>query len=104
VGNVQVWGRLAENKEDAIAIEWLHRDYASKQSIQGTSLTGSMGQIGRLWHRMYPIVEIIEGEKKNYRPNGKYLELMTIFPDQSQVCRNFLRFLADSGYFQRLWG
>jgi len=104
VGNVQVWGRLADGKDDAITIEWLHGNYSNRKSIKGTSITGSMGQIGRLWHRMYPVVEVIEGERKHYRPNGKYLELITIFPDQSSTCRDFLYFLKDGGEFRKLWG
>ena len=61
--NVQVWGRVAENAEDSQAIFWLHQPYQeeirgiqSEGSIYRSSVTGQMGQIGRLWHRMYPLV------------------------------------------------
>ncbi|MDJ0732558.1 MAG: hypothetical protein QNJ47_00490 [Nostocaceae cyanobacterium] len=60
--NVQVWGREAGSREDSQAIFWFHKPYQeeirgiqSEGSIYRSSLTGRMGQIGRLWHRMYPL-------------------------------------------------
>jgi CRISPR-associated protein Cmr6 len=95
--NVEVWGRIAEDKDDSLAIKWLHKAYQKLDnlSIYKTSVTGSIDQIGRLWHRMYP---------KN---NHQYLELLTIFPDDSDDCAYFLGFLDENngqaGKFQKLW-
>jgi CRISPR-associated protein Cmr6 len=117
--NVQVWGRLTEG-EDAEAIKWLHQPYqrANRQfrevekSIKGSSITGQISrqitQIGRLWHRMYPVVILVDNPKnlgkKIPRMTGNYLEILTIFPDNSLKCEDFLKFLnSESGGFKRLW-
>ncbi|MBW4482996.1 MAG: RAMP superfamily protein [Tildeniella torsiva UHER 1998/13D] len=117
---VQVWGRLAAHEDDSIAIHWLHGPYRranrdlglSEGTIKNTSVTGQMGKIGRLWHRMYPIVQL---KKRKDDPTGKpfaitpakgqYLELLTLFPDQSSVeCRQFLKFLQnEQPDFVQLW-
>ena len=115
--NVQVWGRLAENKEDSRAIPWFHGAYRPaipeinqlEASIYRTDLTGGISQISRIWHRMYPLA----GRRKNRKTkeieyffsiNPQYLELLTIFPDRSMTCNNFLEFLeSDSSEFERLW-
>jgi CRISPR-associated protein Cmr6 len=99
--NVEVWGRIAEDKDDSLAIKWLHKAYQKLDnlSIYKTSVTGivtkNINQVGRLWHRMYP---------KN---NHQYLELLTIFPDDSDDCAYFLGFLDENngqeGKFQKLW-
>ena len=99
--NVEVWGRIAEDKDDSLAIQWLHKAYQKLDnlSIYKTSVTGivtkNINQVGRLWHRMYP---------KN---NHQYLELLTIFPDDSDDCAYFLGFLDENngqeGKFQKLW-
>ena|GEM_PF-4222778 len=56
-----MWGRLAKNRDECVAIDWLHKAYQKgivrgeqDKSIKRTSVTGELGQIGRLWHRMYP--------------------------------------------------
>ena len=117
--NVQVWGREAENKEDARAIFWLHKPYQeeirsiqSEGSIYRSSVTGQMGQIGRLWHRMYPVVRLI---KNSQDPKGKpipkktfkYLEILTFFPDDSRESQDFIKFLNSQqnrlNNFQQLW-
>jgi Uncharacterized protein predicted to be involved in DNA repair (RAMP superfamily) len=116
---VQVWGRLAREAENCEAIAWLHQAYRSKMgkyvregSIYKSSVTGFVGketQIGRLWHRMYPLV----GLKKNHdNPNQpiivktpKFLELLTLFPDDSREFEDFLHFLkSEQKMFQLLWG
>jgi CRISPR-associated protein Cmr6 len=99
--NVEVWGRIAEDKDDSLAIKWLHKAYQKLDnlSIYKTSVTGivtkNINQVGCLWHRMYP---------KN---NHQYLELLTIFPDDSDDCAYFLGFLDENngqaGKFQKLW-
>jgi CRISPR-associated protein Cmr6 len=114
---VQVWGRVAKSQEDSEAIRWLHQPYQAKipgvrseGSIYRSSLTGQVGQVGRLWHRMYPLVKL---RKKKNDPQGKlepqvtreYLEWLTIFPDDSPECDQFLAFLQQNPFgFQQLWG
>jgi CRISPR-associated protein Cmr6 len=98
---VEVWGRIAGDRDDSLAIKWLHEAYDKihQLSIKKTSITGSINktdsQIGRLWHRMYP------------NNNHQYLELLTIFPDDSEDCEYFLGFLDENngkeGKFQKLW-
>jgi CRISPR-associated protein Cmr6 len=115
--NVQVWGRVAEGQENSAVIQWLHREYSYDYqggrevplSIQRTSVTGQLNQIGRLWHRMYPVVL----KKPDPNNNGKfllkstlsYLELLTIFPDGTQDFDQFIDFLnRERSGFQHLWG
>jgi CRISPR-associated protein Cmr6 len=87
---VEVWGRQTNKKSHAIA--WFHGNYQDQRKICKSTLTGSMGKIGRIWHRMYPI------------ENG-FVELLTIFPDNSSQTRDFLTFLdSDSSGFRKLWG
>ncbi|ELS32669.1 MULTISPECIES: hypothetical protein [Pseudanabaena] len=113
---VMVWGRIASNKESSEAIQWLHGSYQKRDnkaqipelSIYKSSVTGRVGQIGRLWHRMYPLMKLEpdpnDSTKKIPKPTASYLELLTIFPDDSDDCLNFLKFLADDGQFKQLWG
>ena len=99
---VQVWGRIAENEDDSLAIEWFHGNYNETQSIKGSQLTGRMGNIGRVYHRMYPHhIKTSEGEIK--RRGREYIELLTIFPDRSTSTQEFLAFLPNSG-FTKVWG
>ncbi len=114
--NVQVWGRLAENNEECEAIHWLHGPYQNaipnahipEGSIYRSSITGQMSQIGRLWHRMYPVVQLVpdpsDANKRIGRVTRRYLELLTLFPDDSQQSNQFVKFLASkqSG-FTKLW-
>jgi CRISPR-associated protein Cmr6 len=119
-GSVQVWGRLASSVEESEAIRWFHGPYqramrelklaeGSIYRSSSASLTGKVGQIGRLWHRMYPRVFL----EKNPVPEGKpiprstreFLEFLTIFPDDSRECEQFLAFLEGGPFgFVRLWG
>ncbi|KAB8331145.1 RAMP superfamily protein [Scytonema tolypothrichoides VB-61278] len=117
---VQVWGREADSKEESEAIFWLHRPYQREihrvqpnGSIYRSSVTGQMGRIGRLWHRMYPFVRLVQNPQD---PNGKpipkktprYFELLTLFPDDSVESRQFVEFLNSQQNrpqgFQKLWG
>jgi CRISPR-associated protein Cmr6 len=104
--NVQVWGRIAEGEDDSKAIAWLHQDYQKGHSIKQSALTGSMNQIGRIWHRMYPHYRK-QGE--SLIATGEYIELLTIFPNRSgdptevQKTADFLKFLNDSTDFIHLW-
>jgi len=113
---VQVWGRVAQDAEDSEAIQWLHGPYqksdrtlrTTEQSIKQTSVTGSLGKIGRLWHRMYPWVNVTRNPDKPGRPNiihtNRYFELLTLFPDSSVEYGQFLRYLGErQDEFEQLW-
>ncbi|NEO29817.1 MAG: RAMP superfamily protein [Symploca sp. SIO3C6] len=121
--NVQVWGRIAEDQHDCLGIQWFHQPYQLRErileqpelSIKRSSLTGSISQVGRIWHRMYPLVMVVPNPqdpkgKKRVRKTPRYLELLTIFPDSFPECQDFLDFLAQKAEitsshnpFQRLW-
>jgi len=51
---------------------------------------------------MYPRYIVVDNRIK--RVPKEYVELLTIFPDSSQQTQDFLRFLAQSGEFKKLWG
>lgn len=109
-GNVQVWGRLADDEKDSLAIDWLHQDYKQAQTIKSSELTGKMGKIGRIWHRMYPRFRLLKKEGKEiWRPTDQYVELLTIFPNvsegdgQRKNVQDFLRFLDQETDFKQLW-
>ncbi len=130
--NVQVWGRFAERKEDSQAIRWFHDQpysyrYQGTQEIPlhiyRTSVTGrvydrdkdgprndeNLTQIGRIWHRMHPVV-LKDPDPENPRKfiprtTPAYLELLTVFPDNTSDFDQFLTFLdSKQTDFQRLWG
>lgn len=118
--NVQVWGRVAENKDDCRAIFWLHEPYEKAisrserdKTIKATSVTGKIqgktSQIGCLWHRMYPpkvkLVQTNPQGKPKLKPTNRYLELLTIFPDGSNESQEFIKFLnTKPDGFEQLWG
>ena len=109
---VQVWGRLKKKNDDdplSEAVKWFHRNYYAQQSIKGSELTGWSArrgvdsQVGRIWHRMYPhYVKTRSGELVKLK--DEYIELLTIFPDESALSQNFLEFLANRSSFDLLWG
>ncbi len=114
--NVQVWGRLATEKEDCEAIYWLHGAYQQaipnaripEGSIYKSSITGQMSQIGRLWHRMYPVVQLRQNPDNSQQPivrqTKQYLEILTLFPDSSAQSEQFVSFLASKqSMFTKLW-
>jgi len=113
---VKVWGRIADDRYSSRAIHWLHGAYQARDatahiaelSIRRSSVTGQMGQIGRLWHRMYPVMQVVtdpnDPTKKGVKSTPRYIELLTIFPNDSDECLDFLDFLVDDGRFQQLWG
>lgn len=93
---VQVWGRIATNKQSQ-AVKWFH----DSKYLKGTKLAGEMEKIGRIWHRMYPRYELKEG--KINRLDKDYVELLTIFPDSSPESQKFMNFLAtNASQFQKL--
>ena len=114
--SVQVWGRLTEyGADDSLAIRWLHQSYRkanppfgiAEGSIYKSSITGEMSRIGCLWHRMYPVVRLLQNKedasKKIGKATSEYLEFLTIFPDASRESSQFLEFLKTSNEFQLLW-
>ena len=113
---VQVWGRIAETRDESQAIYWLHKPYQKKvlqheenKTIKATSVTGKLGKIGHLWHRMYPhklkLVTKSPEEKPRLVSTNRFLELLTIFPDGSAESKDFLKFMQTKPYgFKLLWG
>lgn len=114
--NVQVWGRVADNYDESSAVQWFHKSYQSKiegvqpeGSIYKSHLTGKIGQISRIWHRMYPVVLLKKDPENPKKPivksSPRYLEILTIFPDNSHQCNDFLEFLnTNPDGFEQLWG
>ena len=114
---VQVWGRIAQDKEDSEAIPWFHQAYRPaireinrrEASIYRSDLTGEVSKISRIWHRMYPVSKKMQNRqtgdiKYMYPKKQQYLELLTIFPDDSDLCDSFLDYLgSSSSSFARLW-
>jgi CRISPR-associated protein Cmr6 len=115
---VQVWGREASDRDDSEAIFWFHRPYQERiarvqeeGSIYRSSIAGRVGEVGRIWHRMYPVVRLLppgEDGKPIPKSTSRFLELLTIFPDESRESQQFLEFLQSqqgtSRGFRRLWG
>lgn len=114
--NVQVWGREATDVEDSEAIRWFHGPYleavrgvCAEGSIYKTDFVGKVNQVSNLWHRMYPVAELRKNpddpQKPTIKRTLKFLELLTIFPDDSDVSDAFLDFLGKKPYgFEQLWG
>lgn len=110
--------RQPVNQSNSLALQ--KPDKPSNQNarpvIYRTSVTGRVKdenksdeptQIGRLWHRMYPVGNLIKDVHNASKTKGKpilCLELLTIFPDSSDEFKNFLKFLqSEPGGFKRLW-
>jgi CRISPR-associated protein Cmr6 len=109
-GHVQVWARKAADDGDSSAIHWFHKEYRKGISIARSELTGEMGKVGHIWHRMYPIANLLASSKdptkKIAKETSSFLEILTIFPDKNILqCQPFLKFLAEeqSG-FTKVWG
>jgi len=114
--NVQVWGRVAENRDESAAVRWFHQSYQmeiksvqAEGSIYKSHLTGKIGQISLIWHRMYPVVLIRKDpenpKKPIVKPTPRFLELITVFPDDSEKSNDFLEFLnTNPEGFEQLWG
>jgi len=114
--NVQVWGREASDADSSEAIRWFHGAYReairgveSEGSIYKSAFAGKVSQVGRLWHRMHPIVRLLKNPEDSRKPIVKrtfnYLELLTVFPDDSPESQKFLDFLNTHPYgFEQLWG
>lgn len=63
-------------------------------------LTGKIGQIGCIWHRMYPRYTITNNQLQSTK---EYVELLTIFPDESESAEDFLDYLDSTSDFIKLW-
>lgn len=119
---VQVWGRDADDADDSVAIAWFHQPYIQgnrrdgiptgsiyKTEIAGWSAKkGQDSKVGRIWHRMYPVVRLDPDpqnpDRKLASPTPRFLELLVFFPDGSEVSEQFLDFLAsDRTDFRCLW-
>jgi CRISPR-associated protein Cmr6 len=96
---VEVWAKISTSSQ---AVQWFHGNYANARTIKRTDLTGKINptQVGRIWHRMYPrivkkdgVVEILD----------QYVELLTIFPDDSDNTQQFLHFLDQSTKFIKIF-
>ncbi|MDF5706675.1 MAG: hypothetical protein PUP90_03070 [Nostoc sp. S4] len=96
---VQVWARIGKNSE---AVEWFHRAYSNNRTIKRTDLTGKINptKVGRIWHRMYPRYVMKDG---NLQKTNQYVELLTIFPDDSQNTQDFLQFLNNEKKFIKIF-
>jgi CRISPR-associated protein Cmr6 len=81
-------------------VHWFHKNYYKNKTIKGSILTGKFANIGRIWHRMYPRFIQIDNEDSL---TNEYIELLTIFPDQSQQTKDFLKFLDKHSEFERCW-
>jgi CRISPR-associated protein Cmr6 len=114
--NVQVWGREADGIDDSEAVRWLHGPFREaipntgirEGSIYRSSMTGRIGQIGRLWHRMYPKVRLVKDPENPKRPKPlvtrQFFELVTLFPDQSVESDELIYYLeSQQKTFQKLW-
>ena len=73
---------------------------SSRPSIYRTSLTGRLKdtrksdeptEIGRLWHRMYPV------------KNHQYLEFITIFPQECTEARLLIKWLSSQSEWKQVW-
>lgn len=94
---VQVWVRFAENGKSQ-AVQWFH----DTNRLKGSPLAGKLGQIGRIWHRMYPRYVIQDGKLTCLK--GEYVEILTIFSDESNQSQQFLHFLStENSGFKPIW-
>jgi CRISPR-associated protein Cmr6 len=94
--------RRAQNQSIPLALQKGPKptNQVSKPSIYRTCVTGRVKdenksndptQIGRLWHRMYPLKD------------GQYLELVTIFPKGCDEAKSFIQWLSKSKEWEQLW-
>jgi CRISPR-associated protein Cmr6 len=119
---VQVWGRVAEHEDDSLAIKWLHkgydevprgRDFVPTKQLKRTEVAGYLGnrdnptRIGRLWHRMYPVIwrTMLSDGRKSISIADEYLELLTFFPGRDRSSEDFRAYLNSqkNKTFKRLW-
>jgi CRISPR-associated protein Cmr6 len=103
---VQVWARLDNNNAISDALDWLHHAGNQPYSLKRTHLGGRMGQIGRVWQRMYPRFVVNQDQQRQRRG---FVEFLTIFPDPQAQGQNqqkqvaFLSYLANQSNFERVW-
>lgn len=97
---VEVFGRISDNYQDSEAVDWFHQEYQRGKTIKNSPLTGNMGNVGRIWHRMYPRYIL---ENKQLKKTRGFVEILTIFPDDSETTRDFLDYLESSRKFEKIW-
>lgn len=99
---VQVWGRIAKG-HDSQAVRWYHDTTKLKNTSLGGEASAGVRSISRSYHRMYPRVVKPENELK--RIKDEYIEVLTLFSDNSEGTRRFLEFIAQQGGngWIRLW-
>ncbi len=110
---VQVWGRVATSGNDSRAIHWFHErfdpQFPQPTALKKSKLAGEIGRIGRLWHRMYPIIlpqpRRINSPEIVMAPSGQFWELLTFFPSlQDERTSDFINFLrCEQDEFKQLW-
>lgn len=102
---VQVWGRIAKDRNDSKAVYWYHETkWLKNTSLGGEQVGNGVRKISRSYHRMYPrIQKTTSGNFK--RKDSEYIELLTLFPDQSDGTQDFLRFIngQQNDRWIRLW-
>lgn len=96
---VEVWAKISTNSQ---AVQWFHGNYANGRKIYKTDLTGKINpaKVGRIWHRMYPRCTNNNGELEI---SDRYVELLTIFPDNSENTQQFLQFLDQNTKFIKIF-
>jgi CRISPR-associated protein Cmr6 len=94
-----------ELKATSLALDWLHDDRNHAYSLKQTHLSGQMGRIGRIWHRMYP--RFTKDQNGGLSRQG-FIEFLTIFPEpqpqgEARIKQNnFLQFLNQQSDFKRV--
>ena len=102
---VQVWGRIAKDRNDSKAVYWYHQTNRLKNtSLGGEQVGNGVRKISRSYHRMYPRIQKT-ASGRFIRKQSEYIEILTLFPDQSNGTQSFLNFIAQQGGdgWIRLW-
>lgn len=102
-GNYHNQPKKAQNQSIPLALQKAPKPtnaISSRPSIYRTSLTGRLKdknksdeptQIGRLWHRMYPL------------KNDQYLELITIFSQGCTEAEFLIKWLSSQTEWKQIW-
>jgi CRISPR-associated protein Cmr6 len=88
------------------ALTWLHKKGDENYAIKKTHLSGELGKIGRIWHRMYP--RFVKQDDRVVQRG--FVELLTIFPNRQaqgkeyKKQQDFLNFLSQQSDFKKVFG